>query len=111
MINKNSMILLSRLLVHLCFLILLPSLIQATDVTLIIEDGSGFPGSYENPVEVSLINPNHHVKAVQLDIDDITDNIVCTKCTANEGRAPGFVCSANEQENGRCRVSTVQHPS
>ena len=32
------------------------------------------------------------------------DNMVCTECVIDEGRSPGFICSANELENGCCRV-------
>jgi hypothetical protein len=58
-------------------------------------------------LQLSLWNPENHVRAIQVDIcecEDGEDNLICTECVVDEDRAPEFVCSANEQANGCCRV-------
>lgn len=99
MINRKAVILSMQLIVVFCFL---PSLTQA-EVTLAIGDGSGFPGSNENPVVVSLDNPNDKVKGVQVDVCDADDYLLSTGCETTE-RTTGFDCSANELDNGCYRL-------
>ena len=56
-------------------------------------------------VNVNLINPDHHLRALSFDITSLDDdNLICTECQAHYDRAPGFTCSAAEQANGDCRV-------
>jgi len=92
--------------VVLCFLTLSLSFGYA-DVTLTIGDGSGPPGSTDNPVDVSLANPDDKVKGVQVDICDEGDYLNCAGCEAEDTRAAFFSCSTYELANGCCRVILV----
>ena len=86
------------------FFFSLPS-VQAADVTLTIGNGSGFPGTPANQVEVSMDNPNNSVNSLQLDIADVDDYLICTGCTRDEVRVPyGFICIAQELSGGACRI-------
>ncbi|KPJ58569.1 MAG: hypothetical protein AMJ42_03025, partial [Deltaproteobacteria bacterium DG_8] len=104
MITKNTIIFSIRLLVSLCFLVFFPLLIQAADVELTVGNGSGLPDSQNNPLVVSLLNLFDPVKAVQMDIRDVDDYLVCTGCTPDPARAPTFECYFNELVDGSCRV-------
>jgi len=85
-------------------LALSPSLGQAAEVMLTIGDGSGQPGSVDNPIAVSLANPDDKVKGVQLDVcEDEDDYLSCTACETTE-RISSFDCIIQELENGCCRV-------
>ena len=97
MSNKIAKILLI-ITTYLCFLILYLPLSHA-DVILTIGNGSGMPGSSNNPVEVSLENLDDPVRVVQLDICDVDDYLFCTTCETTE-RTFSFICEAYEQKNG-----------
>jgi hypothetical protein len=65
------------------------------------------PNTESGLVDISLINPEHAVRAITLDIaacDATDDNLVCTQCLVDPDRALDFTCSANEQDDGSCRV-------
>jgi len=73
-------------------------------VTLTVGDGSGLPGSSENPVVISLDNPDDTVKGVQLDVcEDGDDYLSCTACETTD-RTTDIGCSIQELEGGCCRV-------
>ncbi len=76
---------------------------SSAEVTLIVGDGSGLPGSLENPVTVSLNDPNDEAKAVQVDVCDVDNYLSCTACETTE-RTTGFECETNELSNGCCRI-------
>lgn len=75
-------------------------------VTLTVGEGSGLPGSLENPVTVSLNNPNDGARAVQVDVCDVDNYLSCTACETTE-RTTSFECETNELEGGCCRVILV----
>ena len=92
--------------IPLCVLLFYLSLGQA-EVTLTVEDGSGFIGSHGlSSVDVSLSNPGDIVKAVQVDICDVDNYLSCTGCEVL-GRASDFLCKTNERDNGCCGVLLV----
>jgi hypothetical protein len=78
-----------------------------TDVTLTVGNGSGFPGSRNNIVEVSLDNPSAIVMGIQVDITDEGDHLTCTGCTPHPDRASQFNCFASELSDGGCRAVLV----
>ncbi|MBW1853621.1 MAG: hypothetical protein JRJ00_02910 [Deltaproteobacteria bacterium] len=102
MTNRKTKILSIQFVLTICFLAFSLSLSQA-DVTLIVRDGSGPPGSLENPVAVSLDNPNDKVKGIQVDVCDVDDYLTCTGCETAE-RTSDFDCLINDF-NGCCRVT------
>jgi len=57
-------------------------------------------------VPVSLVNYDHHVRALSFDICgcDGDDNLECTGCVSNFSRAGDFTCAATEQTDGCCRI-------
>ena len=99
--SRRSKILSVQFILTFCFLILLPLLSRAADVTLTVGKGSGLPSSTDNPVEVSLDNPGDKVGGLQLDICEGDDYLSCTGCETTE-RTSEFSCSTEEQQNG-CR--------
>ena len=98
------MILLTQLVLYLFFLNFFLSLSHA-DVTLTIGYFSGAPNSYNNPVKVSLDNPDDEVKGVQVDVCDVDDYLIpsINACEITD-RTPGFTCLLNELQNGCLRV-------
>ena len=65
------------------------------------------PNSESGLVDLNLINPEHSIRALVTDIYACgggEDNLVCTQCLADPDRALDFICSANEQADGSCRV-------
>lgn len=78
-------------------------LMQAAEVTLTIGDGSGYPGSSENLVEVMLNNTNHKVRSIQVDVCDIDNYLSCEECDTT-ARTTAFSCLISELDNGCCRV-------
>ena len=67
------------------------------------------PNTESAAVDINLINPNHSVRAITLDIAECdtaynADNLVCTQCVIDSDRALEYTCSANEQADGSCRV-------
>ena len=118
MLGKRMVILYAGLIVGFCFFGFSPSLSQA-EVTLTVGDGSGSPGSTDNPVVVSLANPDDAVGGIQMDICEDKDDYL-TPPVINVGpppeyddecaptdRAAGFDCLVNELPNGCCRVLLV----
>jgi hypothetical protein len=110
-------------------------LVLSGKVAIGLGSTNAHPSTQTADVDLLLWNPEHHVKAIQVDIgscdmyaceglneveclnelDDIlcqwdgaacthSDNMVCTSCVVDENRAAEFVCSANEQPDGTCRV-------
>ena len=57
-------------------------------------------------VPVSLVNYDHHIRALSLDICGCEgdDNLQCSGCMSNPSRANDFTCVATEQADGCCRV-------
>jgi hypothetical protein len=67
------------------------------------------PNTESAALDINLINPNHSVRAITLDIAECdtaypADNLVCTQCVIDSSRALEYTCSANEQADGSCRV-------
>ena len=72
------------------------------------------PNTESGLLDINLINPEHTVSAVSLDIAacspvvgapaDNPDNLECTQCRIDPDRTLDFTCSANEQADGSCRV-------
>jgi hypothetical protein len=63
-------------------------------------------------ITVSMCNPDNKVKAIQVDLVDGGNDLTCTECAPDPDRAPQFICSANELEDGKCRVvMTIFNPS
>ncbi len=79
---------------------------SSAEVTLIVGDGSGLPGSLENPVTVSLNDLTDEARAVQVDVCDVDNYLSCTACETTE-RTTGFECETNELPNGCCRIVLV----
>lgn len=111
MINGKGKTMFIQLVISLCIFVFSLSVSQAV-VTLTVGDGSGFPGSTDNPVAVSLANPDDIVKAVQMDICDVGNFLTPVRndnppeydgCELTD-RTAGFDCLVNELPNGCCRV-------
>ena len=73
-------------------------------VTLTVGNLDIDPGDDDGEITVSLANPSHQVKAVQVDICDDDNYLICTYCDST-GRAAGLGCQINEQTNGCCKVT------
>ena len=105
---KNEKTVLPIKFIIILFLTFFPSLARAqADVTLSVGDTMGFPGSSDNLVEVSLVNPDHEVLAIETLLVDENDNLTCTRCIPDPVRASGFMCFAYEQDDGGCKVVMV----
>ena len=76
-------------------------------VLLDVQDASGFPGDNGVPVKVTMTNNDKAVKAVQVDLTDECDYLTCTGCQPDPDRAGNFMCAAQEQPDGSCRVVLV----
>ncbi len=76
---------------------LFPSLIMA-NVTITAGNGSGYLGSQNNPVQVSLDNPDDKVRNVAIDICDVDDYINTNAVTGCETtlRTADFTCMVYE---------------
>ena len=86
------------------FMVASPPPAHATDVTLTVGNGSGFPGSPDNVVEVSLDIPSAIVKGIQLDITDEGDYLTCIGCTPHPDRPSHANCLVSELDDGSCRA-------
>jgi len=86
------------------FLLILCSSLTRAQETLFVGNGSGFPSSHENSVEISLDNPENNFRALQMDIIDEDNYLSCTECIADPVRASDFDCFVQEQVGGECRV-------
>ncbi len=81
--------------------------IQIGKVIMDVGDTTIQPDTESATVDINLINPNHHVRAIAADIQECTggeDNLQCTACLIDPDRALNFTCSANEQPDGSCRI-------
>lgn len=92
-----------KILVLLTILFLVPLTTSAQE-TLSVGNGSGFPCSHENSVEINLDNPDNTLRALQMDIIDEDNYLTCTECISDPVRASGFDCFVQEQIGGECRV-------
>ena len=82
-------------------------IIEIGKVIVDVQDSTVDPQSGSVAVDIDLINPENHARAISMDIEECAqgeDNLVCTECTANPDRALGYTCSAAEQADGSCRV-------
>ena len=97
--NKNTLLSSSQTIIFLCFLFLFPSLVlsQVGTVTLGVGNGFGAPGSTDNPVEVSLDNPDDRAVALQFEICR-GPYLTLTGCSST-ARSAGFSCSFQDQGN------------
>ncbi len=82
---------------------LFPPLIQA-QVTLTVGDGSGYRGSHNNPVGVSLNNSGDKVKQVLLDVCDTDDYLDVLRCDTTSRSSDGFGCQVISLPSGCARV-------
>lgn len=98
-INKYTVILLTGLGTLICILIYFNSSIRTTDVTLTIEDSTGYRGSHGNLLKVSLDNPDVRVRGIQIEICDDDNYVFCTGCQITD-RTSKFTCVSNEKKNG-----------
>lgn len=89
-----------------CIMALLFSLSHAEDVTFTVGKGSAVPGSTHVLVDVSLENQNAKVKAIQVDICDHDNYLICNGCETTD-RTDGFFCSGIEQPDGCCRIALI----
>jgi len=80
-------------------------------VTLTAGEGSGLPGSSNNPVEISLANPGNPVRAISVDVCDVDNYLDCTGCQP-AGRTPaGFSCFYENLTNGCVRIIAINSGS
>ncbi len=81
--------------------------IEIGKVIVDVGDTTVQPETESTTVNLDLINPEHHVRALLTDIAECAggeDNLVCTGCMIDSNRALDFTCSANELPDGSCRV-------
>lgn len=76
---------------------------QQADVSLTIGNGSGSPGSENNPVELTLANPVNTIKGIQADICDKENYLQGVACDPI-GTASEFSCAYNELSDGCFRI-------
>ena len=100
---KEKFLSIELLIVVLSSLMVVFPSVTYSQVTLDVGDGSGIPGSSENPVGVNLENLNDKIKGISVDICDVGNYLTCMGCDTT-GRTPGFICSTNELANGCVRV-------
>jgi hypothetical protein len=72
-------------------------------VTLDIGNGSGFPGTTDNPVILNLDNPNDKLFGFQVDICDVDDLLILDGCETT-GRANFCGCTSGETPDGCGRI-------
>ena len=77
-------------------------ILEVGKIVIDLGDTAVDPQSGTADVEVNLINPDHHVRALSFDVEG--NNLECTACTADPNRALEFTCSANQVSAGVCRV-------
>jgi len=83
-------------------------IVMVGKVALGLSRTSAHPHTETTDIDLLLWNPENHVRALQVDVCEIDlgeDNIVCTECVVDEIRTPEYICSANELDNGCCRVT------
>jgi hypothetical protein len=74
------------------FGLLLFSPVSRADVTLTMGTGSGYRGSYNNPVSVNLSNPLDKVRKIQMDVCDVDGHLTEFKCDTTSRSRDGFTC-------------------
>ncbi len=82
-------------------------IIEIGKVIVDVGDTTVQPNTESALVDINLINPEHHVRALVADIgecDGGEDHLVCTGCMVNPDRTLDFTCSSNERPDGSCRV-------
>ena len=82
-------------------------IIQIGKVIVGLQDATVDPEAGSVELAINLTNPEHHVRAIQMDIEECTggeDNLECTECVIDPNRALEFTCSVNEQPDGSCRM-------
>jgi len=84
-----------------------PVTITIGEVMLSVKDVRAAPGDDGVQVILSLTNPMHKVKGIQTDVEDEGNYLTCTGCAPDAIRTPQYICSAHEQEDGKCRVVLV----
>ena len=95
---KKHTIVVMLLIFSFCFMAASPPPIHAADVTLTVGNGSGFPGSHNNPVTVNLDNPDDRIKGLQFDLCR-GPYLTLTGCSSTD-RSEGINCSFQDQGNG-----------
>jgi hypothetical protein len=100
-VNKYTVILLAGLITLMCLLVLFVPPGQAQDVTLTIGNSTGYRGSHNDLVEISLYNPTVNVRGLQLDICD-AGNYLNYKGCEGINRASGFLCQGGPKREGNC---------
>jgi hypothetical protein len=83
-------------------------IIQIGKVIVDVQDAAVDPQSGTVAVEIDLINPENHARALTIDVEECAggeDNLICTECTADPARALGYTCTAAEQPDGSCRIA------
>jgi len=98
-IHKYTVILFAGLGALICVVIYFNSSMRGADATLIIGNSTGYRGSHENLLEVSLDNPDMRVRGIQIEICDVDDYLTCTGCEITD-RTSRFTCVTNEKKNG-----------
>ena len=81
--------------------------IQIGKVIIDVGDTTVQPNTESATVDIDLMNPEHHIRAVITDICECSggdDKLVCTECRVDANRAYNFTCSASERPDGCCRV-------
>jgi hypothetical protein len=78
--------------------------ISVGEVILSVLDKKVSPDDNATEATVAMANPNHAVKAIEVDLVDVGDCLTCTGCNADPDRALDYTCSANEQADGSCKV-------
>lgn len=76
------------------------------EVTLTVESQTVQTTVDQFEVEVSMINQDHAIKGMQIELADDGD-LVCTSCEADSDRALNFTCTATEAADGDCNVMLV----
>jgi hypothetical protein len=74
------------------------------EVILAVEGSSVSPADERVVVTVTMSNPNHKVKGMEVDLADEDNCLACTGCTPDSDRAMDYICSASEQADGSCKV-------
>ncbi|KPJ55831.1 MAG: hypothetical protein AMJ42_06140, partial [Deltaproteobacteria bacterium DG_8] len=100
MISRKSMVLLTYLLLHFCFLTFFASLILAENL-ITIGNGYGLPGSQNNPVEISLENSDP-VRGFQMNICDEDGYHTCKTFETTDRITEDFFCKCNPNFGDCC---------
>ena len=82
-------------------------MIEIGKIIIDVGDTTIQPNTESAAVDINLINPEHHVRALVTDICECgggEDNLVCTECLVDPDRTLDYTCSATEQANGCCKL-------